>query len=400
MQSKIKWSNVLLLFSSQALFQTGVVLVMTLSGMVGMKLAPEKSLSTLPVAMISVGTATMLIPVSFIMKKIGQKRGFMVGTILGILSGLISFYGILCNSFILFVIGNMLIGAHQGFTQYYRFAAADSVPELHKGKAISLVISGGMVAAITGPNLAKYTQHLGTVPYAYSFFSISFLSIVSFCIIYFLKLPKRSKEFKIASETELMERPLFEILKKKTTITALISSATGYSVMMMIMTATPLAMHNLGFSSDVSANVIQYHVLGMFVPSFFTGILIEKFGIHKLILSGIITLFLYLIFVFTGSGYVNFVIALVLLGVGWNFMFIGGSTLLTKVYHSKEKEKIQAFHDFFVFGAISFSGLSAGGLLNYWGWKGINLSVVPLLLIALRSIILYSVNNKKPQGKL
>lgn len=395
-----KWNNVFLLSASQALFQTGTILVMTLSGMVGLKLAPEESLSTLPIAMISVGTATMMIPASLLIKKIGQRKGFMVGTILGILSGLLSFYAILSASFVLFIVGNMLVGAHQGFAQYYRFAAADAVSKHNKGKAISFVIAGGVVAAFAGPNLVKFTQHLGTMSYAYSFISITFLSIVALCVLFFLKLPQNNKVDNQNIGTRAIERPLIEIIKKKVTITALISSAIGYSVMMMIMTATPLAMHNSGFSSDQSANVIQWHVLGMFVPSFFTGILIEKFGVHKIIFSGIIVLFLYLISALTGMDYINFILALILLGVGWNFMYIGGSTLLTKVYLPIEKEKVQAFHDFFVFGAIGISSLSAGGLLKYWGWQGINLAVVPLLLTALLSIILYAIKSGKTAKKI
>ena len=363
---------------------------MTLSGMVGLKLAPEESLSTFPIAMISVGTATMMIPASLIIKKIGQRRGFMVGTLVGVLAGLLSFYAIMTSSFILFIVGNMLVGAHQGFAQYYRFAAADAVPEHNKGKAISFVIAGGVAAAFAGPNLAKVTQHLGTMPYAYSFISITFLSIIALCVLCFLKLPQNNKTENQQGEPQIRERSLIEIIKQRTTITALISSAIGYSVMMMIMTATPLAMHHFGFSSDQSASVIQWHVLGMFVPSFFTGVLIEKLGVHKIILSGIIILFLFLIFALIGTGYANFILALILLGVGWNFMYIGGSTLLTKAYGPAEKEKVQAFHDFFVFGAISLSGLSAGGLLKYWGWQGINIAVVPLLLIALVSIIMYA----------
>ena len=390
MSTKTRWSNVLLLFTSQALFQTGTILVMTLSGMVGLKLAPEESLSTFPIAMISVGTATMMIPASLIIKKIGQRRGFMVGTLVGVLAGLLSFYAIMTSSFILFIVGNMLVGAHQGFAQYYRFAAADAVPEHNKGKAISFVIAGGVAAAFAGPNLAKVTQHLGTMPYAYSFISITFLSIIALCVLCFLKLPQNNKTENQQGEPQIRERSLIEIIKQRTTITALISSAIGYSVMMMIMTATPLAMHHFGFSSDQSASVIQWHVLGMFVPSFFTGVLIEKLGVHKIILSGIIILFLFLIFALIGTGYANFILALILLGVGWNFMYIGGSTLLTKAYGPAEKEKVQAFHDFFVFGAISLSGLSAGGLLKYWGWQGINIAVVPLLLIALVSIIMYA----------
>lgn len=341
MAIKTKWNNVILLSTSQALFQTASILVMTLSGMVGLEMASDKSLATLPIAMISVGTATMMIPASLLIKKLGQKKAFMIGTLIGVLAGLLAFYGILTNSFTVFVIGNMLVGSYQGFAQYYRFAAADSVTDIHKGRAISFVVAGGVVAAIAGTNLAKYTQHIGNIPYAYSYLSISLLSIIALLVIFNLKLKKKTIQNTIAPPQP--PRPLLEIIRQKDTITAIISSAIGYSVMIMVMTATPLAMHHCGHSSDASATVIQWHVLGMFVPSFFTGILIEKFGVHKIILTGIIILFIHVIFALTGTDFFNFVSGLILLGVGWNFMFIGGSTLLSKVYREEEKRKHRHF---------------------------------------------------------
>jgi len=386
MEIKTKWNNVFLLASSQALFQTASILVMTLSGMVGLELATDKSLATLPIAMISVGTAIMMIPASFIIKKFGQRRAFMIGTLIGVLAGFLAFYGIVQRSFPLFIIGNMLIGCYQGFAQYYRFTAADSVPEAAKAKAISFVVAGGVVAAIAGPNLAKYTQHIGEIRFAYSYLSIAMLSVGAFLVILSLSLQKRTVQ--AIGNTEEKGRPLLEIVRQKNMLTALVSSAIGYSVMIMIMTATPLAMHHSGHSSDDAATVIQWHVLGMFVPSFFTGTLIDKFGVRKLMLAGVIILSLHVTFAMTGTDFFNFVSGLILLGVGWNFMFIGGSTLLTKVYTPAEKEKTQAFHDFFVFGIISISSFSAGALLNHWGWNGVNLAVIPLLVFALIKIIL------------
>lgn len=253
--------------SAQALFQTGSILVMALSGLVGLEIAPEKSLATLPIAMISVGTVLMMILASLIIKKMGQRKAFLIGTIIGVLAGMLSFYAILKNSFVLFVLGNTLIGVCQAFTQYYRFAAADSVPQKIKGKAISFVIGGGVVAAIAGPALVRSTQNIGAVSFAYSFLSISFLSIISFLVIFGLKEKKRitaqQKDFQFKQST-----PLGEIMGQNKTILALLSSAVGYSVMIMIMTATPLAMHHCGYSGDDSSVVIQWHVLGMYVPFF------------------------------------------------------------------------------------------------------------------------------------
>ena len=381
MTAKIKWNNVYLLFTSQALFQTASILVITLSGLVGLQMAPDKNLATLPLAMITVGTAGMMIPASLIIRKLGQRNAFMIGTLIGVLSGLLSWYAIIQNSFWLFSVGNMLIGAYQGFSQYYRFAAADAVPDNAKSKAISFVIAGGVVAAFAGPNLARFTQHLGAVPYAYSYFSIILLSVVALGVVSFLKLQRTSAVQ--TKEAVKKGRPLKEIIKNKDTILAILASSTAFAVMGMSMTVTPIAMHSVGHSSDSSATVIQWHVLGMFLPSFFTGMLIQKSGVYRIIISGLAILSLYIVIALMGTGFVHFVSALFIVGLGWNFLFIGGSSLLTKVYRPEEKEKTQAFHDFTVFAVISIASFFAGSLFNYWGWNGVNIALIPMLIITL-----------------
>ncbi|KUG10636.1 MULTISPECIES: MFS transporter [Elizabethkingia] len=397
MTAKIKWNNVYLLFTSQALFQTASILVITLSGVVGLQMAPDKNLATLPLAMITVGTAGMMIPASLIIKKLGQRNAFMIGTLIGVLSGLVSWYGIVQNSFWLFSVGNMLIGAYQGFSQYYRFAAADAVPDNAKSKAISFVIAGGVVAAFAGPNLARFTQHLGAVPYAYSYFSIILLSVVALGVVSFLKLQKASAIQ--TNEVVTKGRPIKEIIKNKDTILAILASATAFAVMGMSMTVTPIAMHSVGHSSDSSATVIQWHVLGMFLPSFFTGMLIQKFGVYRIIISGLAILFLYIIIALMGTGFAHFVSALFVVGLGWNFLFIGGSSLLTKVYRPEEKEKTQAFHDFTVFAVISIASFFAGSLFNYWGWNGVNIVMIPMLIITLIVVIRIVMSQKNVVGK-
>ncbi|WP_270420950.1 MULTISPECIES: MFS transporter [Weeksellaceae] len=379
------------------MFQTASILVITLSGVVGLQMAPDKNLATLPLAMITVGTAGMMIPASLIIKKLGQRNAFMIGTLIGVLSGLVSWYGIVQNSFWLFSVGNMLIGAYQGFSQYYRFAAADAVPDNAKSKAISFVIAGGVVAAFAGPNLARFTQHLGAVPYAYSYFSIILLSVVALGVVSFLKLQKASAIQ--TNEVVTKGRPIKEIIKNKDTILAILASATAFAVMGMSMTVTPIAMHSVGHSSDSSATVIQWHVLGMFLPSFFTGMLIQKFGVYRIIISGLAILFLYIIIALMGTGFAHFVSALFVVGLGWNFLFIGGSSLLTKVYRPEEKEKTQAFHDFTVFAVISIASFFAGSLFNYWGWNGVNIVMIPMLIITLIVVIRIVMSQKNVVGK-
>ena len=392
MTAKIKWNNVYLLFLSQALFQTASILVITLSGIVGMVMASDKNMSTIPVAMITVGAAAMMIPASIIIKNLGQRKAFMIGTLIGVLAGLVSWYGIVQNSFWIFAIGNMLIGAYQGFSQYYRFAAADSVPDNAKSKAISFVIAGGVVAAFAGPNLARFTQHLGSMPYAYSFFSIVLLSVLAFGVVSLLKF--QAKPVARNNESLKKGRSLKEIFKSKDAVLAVLSSATAFAVMGMSMTVTPIAMHGFGHSSDDSATVIQWHVLGMFLPSFFTGILIQKFGVYKIITTGLLILFLYIFIALSGTDFTHFVSALFIVGLGWNFLFIGGSALLTQVYRPEEKEKTQAFHDFTVFAVISIASFFAGSLFNNWGWNGINIVLIPMLLITLIAVIKITMTNK------
>ncbi|ACU63396.1 MFS transporter [Chitinophaga pinensis] len=395
---KTQWNKVIILSIAQSLFQTSSIIVFTISGMVGLNLASNKSLATLPIGMMSLGTAMMMIPASFIIKKIGQRKGFMSGIAFGLSGGLLASYAIVRGSFPLFVMANMMIGFYQGFSQYYRFAAADAVTDENKGKAISFVLAGGVVAAIAGPNLARFTQHVGPVPFAYCYLSIAILSVCALAIIFNIQQPKVSLQ-NIVEDLQ-PARSLREIVFNRLTISALISSAVGYSVMNMVMTATPLAMHHSGHNSDDAAMVIQWHVLGMFVPSFFTGTLIKRFGVHRIIITGIIILFIHVSFAISGTDFMHFVSGLILLGIGWNFMFIGGTTLLTQAYRPQEKAKTQAMHDFFVFTVISASGFSAGNLLNAYGWKGVNLAVIPLLVISLTTMVINSIRKTGTQPRI
>jgi MFS family permease len=379
MKPGTKWNSVVLLSLAQALFQTATILVTTLSGIVGLSLASDKALATLPIAVISIGTASTLIPASLLMRKIGQRKAFILGTTVGIIAGIVAAVSIFQQSFPLFVVGNMLIGCYQGFAQYYRFAAADSVPEESKGRAISFVMSAGVIAAIAGPNLARFTQHAGSTPFVYSYLSISILSVLAMVIISILKVRPKPE---VLNHQRAPRRPLLKIVGQKEIIIALASSAASYSMMIIVMTAAPIAMHSFGHTHDDSATVIQWHVLGMFVPSFFTGVLIDRFGVRNIILAGIAVIGLHVSLALAGTDFMNFVSGLIFLGIGWNFMFIGGTTLLTRTYRPEEKERVQAFHDFLVFGVISVSSFMAGSILDRSGWMMLNITVIPLLVLS------------------
>jgi len=374
--------NVLLLASTQALFQTVSVMVMTLSGLVGLQLASDKRLATLPIAMMMVAAAATMIPASMFMQRFGRKAGFLLGTALGCAAGLTAAGAIWLQDFWLFVFANMLVGGYQGFAQYYRFAAADVASADFKSRAISWVIAGGVVAALAGPNIARVTQGMGSVPFMAAYLASFVVSVLAFLIVTRIDIPPMA-----VSEVHGPARPLLEIMRQPVFLTALIGSSVGYAVMVMVMTATPLAMQICGQSLGASATVIQWHVLGMFVPSFFTGNLIRRHGVLTIMGIGIALLAAHVAIALTGIEFLHFLSGLILLGVGWNFLFIGGTTLLTEAYRPTERAKAQAAHDFLMFGAVSLASFSAGGLLNAWGWESVNLTVLPFLGLALTAVM-------------
>lgn len=374
--------NVLLLASAQALFQTASVMVMTLSGLVGLQLATDKSLATLPIAMMMVAAAATMIPASMLMQRLGRKAGFLLGTVLGCAAGLTAAGAIWLHSFWLFVVANMLVGGYQGFAQYYRFAAADIASADFKSRAISWVIAGGVVAALAGPNIARVTQGIGPLPFMAAYLALFAVSALALLIVTRIAIAPV-----VVNEVHGPARSLPEIMRQPVFLTALVGSSVGYAVMIMVMTATPLAMQMCGQSLGASATVIQWHVLGMFVPSFFTGNLIRRYGVLPIMGTGIMLLGGHVAIAMSGIGFLHFLSGLILLGVGWNFLFVGGTTLLTEAYRPSERAKTQAAHDFLMFGAVSLASFGAGGLLNAWGWQSVNLTVLPFLGIALLTVL-------------
>ena len=390
MSIDIEKRNVLILAAAQALFQTVSVMVITLSGIVGWMLAEDKSLATLPIALMMVAVAVTLIPASLFMQRYGRKAGFLVGATLGGLAGLLAAVAIWLESFPLFVAANMLVGCYQAFAQYYRFAAADAASADFKSRAISWVIAGGVFAAVAGPNLVRFTQNVGTVPSALTYLTMVVLSILALLLLSRLVLPPV-----VAIEASDTPRALPAIMRQPLFLTALAGSAIGTAVMMLVMTATPLAMQICGLPLSSAATVIQWHVLGMFAPSFFTGNLIRRFGVLTIMASGVALLGAHVAIALSGIEYLDFLSGLIFVGVGWNFLFVGGTTLLTEAYRPSERAKVQAAHDFLMYIAISIATFSSGSLLNAFGWRSVNLAVLPMLTIALLMIIALGVHRKR-----
>jgi len=377
--------NVGILATCQALSMSGTVLIAAVSALVGESLSVDKSLATLPLAVMFVATMFATIPASILMGRIGWKAGFMMGQLIGVAGAALSIVSIITSDFWLFTMAGILIGVHNAFYQFFRFAAAETAKGKFQAKAISFVLAGGVIAAVAGPQLGKWTiDFFDQALFAGGYLAIVVLDIVTFSILIFARLPK-PEPVSIAIEG----RPLKEIIREPVFMVAITSAAVGYAIMTLVMTATPLAMKVCGFEFDHSATVIQWHVLAMFLPSFFTGYLITKFGVVRIIIAGILLETASMMIALSGVGLLHFSFSLVALGLGWNFMFLGGTTLLSQSIRPGERAKIQALNDFLVFGGVAFAGLSSGALSNSFGWSGVTAAMSLPLLIAFMMTVWY-----------
>jgi MFS family permease len=366
---------------------SSAALMATVGSLAGHALAADKAMATLPATAVVVGTALGTIPASVLMRRAGRRRGFIAGTGFAIAGGLVSAMAIGVGSFGLLVLGSTLVGVSSAFGQLYRFAAAEAVAPEDRSRAISFVLAGGLVASFVGPQLARATADLLATPYVASFLVVPALALVTILLLVGLRLPVAAPE----RADEGAPRELSVIVRQPTFLAAVVSQMTGYGVMNLLMTGTPLAMttyHGHGLGDAVF--VIQWHMVGMFLPSFFTGRLVQRIGEQTTILLGIGVNVLSLVVAFTGVGVWHFWLALTLLGVGWNLMFVGGSTLVTRAYTSAERAKAQAANDFFIWGTVALTSLSSGQLLHRHGWHAVVTTAVPLLGLAVAAILVGS----------
>jgi MFS family permease len=370
--------QVLLLASAQALFQTVSVMVMTVGGLAGALVAPSPQWATAPIATMFLGTALTTIPASMWMARVGRRTGFVAGAVLGIAAGLLAALGVWLGSLWLLSLGTLLVGAYQAFAQFYRFAAGEVANEAFRPRAISLVLAGGIVAALLGPMLGRWGGPLLQTAYVGSFLLLALVSLFAAGVLTRLQVPQAPAQ----AGTVVEGRPIWAIVRQPSYLAALFGAATGYGIMILAMTATPIAMvHHHHTLSDAST-VIQLHVLGMFVPSFFTGSLIARFGVLRVMVTGVALLACHVLMTLTGTGFQSFATALVLLGVGWNFLYIGGTTLLTSTYTTAERGRAQAANDMSIFVVGLLSSLGAGALLQAVGWQTMNLLLLPWLAAA------------------
>jgi MFS family permease len=375
--------NVLLLALCQAAFISTGALMATVGTLAGHVLAADKAFATLPATALTVGTALGTIPASLIMRRLGRRLGFIVGAGLTMAGGLVGAWAVVAGAFWLLSAGGFLMGVSSAFAQLYRFAAAEAVAPERRGRAIALVLAGGLLASFVGPQLAGSTADLFATRYTASFLCIPVLALLGMTLMLGLRLPE-------AVETRVTgtARPVAEIVRQPFFLVAVASQLSGYGVMNLLMTGTPLAMtahHGHGLRD--AAFVIQWHLVGMFLPGFFTGALIQRIGERGTIAAGIAVNLASLAVSFAGVTVWHFWLGLLLVGVGWNLMFVGGSTLVTKTYAPRERTKAQAANDFLIWATVAVTSLSSGQLLHRHGWAAILATAGPLLALAAAALV-------------
>ena len=386
---------------AQAILGAQMPIHFVLGGLSGQLLAIDKCWATLPISLTVFGSMVTAPFMANLMQKHGRATGFTIGSMGGAVGGAVCAAGLYFNSFPLFLLGSFFIGIYMSAHGFYRFAATDTASPEFRPKAISYVMVGGLVAAIVGPQLVKLTQDaLSPVPFAGGYLTLMAINICSVWIFRLLDIPKPEIQ-----ATTNKGRSRLELLKTPRILVAMICAMVGYSLMNLSMTSTPLAVVGCGFSTNNAADVVSAHVLFMFIPSFFTGHLIARFGVEKVIAAGLAILFASGAVALSGVELENFFIALILLGIGWNFSFIGGTAMLAASHAPEERARVQGMNDFAVFGMVTIASLASGLLMNCSGstavdgWSAVNYAMLPFLALAGGALIWLVVSKKgQPAG--
>jgi len=371
--------NIVILVFCQLISATGSIVMVTLGGIIGSKLTGNQALATVPVTMMVVAVALTAVPATILMRRIGRSRGFALASLSAAVALIIASVALVKASFGLFIVAGMLFGINMAFTQQYRYAAAESVPSQYVPRAVSFVLLGSIGGAIAGPELATRGQlWVESVPYAGTMIVVAGLYVLQSLLLLRLKGIKDTGQ---KTEPE-PSRELRQIVLQPVYVVAVLGGTVGYGLMTLIMTATPLSMHiNDGFSIAQTAGVIRAHVLGMYAPSLVTGFLIERFGVSRIMFTGAAILLMTSIVGLQGHALMHYWWALILLGVGWNFLYVGGTTMLTYTYSTEERFRAQAINEFLVFGTSAIASLLAGAVMFYFGWFSLMLIPIPILVL-------------------
>lgn len=376
--------SVFILVLAQAFLGAQMPMIFIVGGLAGQSLASNACFATLPISLIVIGSMLAATPISMIMQKYGRRVGFILGALGGAIGGAIGAYGLYLQSFPIFLLGSFCTGIYMSAHGFYRFAAADTASDDFRPKAISYVMAGGLASAIIGPQLVKVTSQVMVIPFLGTYLTVIGINIVGSLLFLFLNTPRP-----VAPKGDApLGRTRRELITTPRIAVAVICAMVSYALMNLVMTSTPLAVVGCGFETSTAANIVSAHVLAMYVPSFFTGHIIARFGVEKTVAAGLLIL--------AGAGAValqgvdveNFFLALVLLGVGWNFGFIGATTMLAGAHEPHERGRMQGLNDLLVFGGVTVASLASGGLMNcsggdaQTGWTSVNLAMAPFLMLA------------------
>lgn len=376
--------NVWVLVAAQAFLGAQMPMIFTIGGLAGQSLASNVCLATLPISLIVLGSMLSATPVSAIMQKFGRRAGFFLGAFGGAVGGAVGAYGLYLGSFPIFLIGSFITGLYMSAQGFYRFAAADTASDAFRPKAISYVMAGGLVSAVIGPQLVKATSQAFVIPFLGTYVAVIAVNVIGAFLFFLIDIPKPAAP----SADTPRGRSRWELITTPRIAVAVICAMVSYALMNLVMTSTPLAVVGCGFTEGDAADVVSFHVLAMFAPSFFTGHLIARFGVERIVALGLLILASAGAVALSGVELENFFVALVLLGLGWNFGFIGATTMLAGAHEPQERGRMQGLNDLLVFGGVTVASLASGGLMNcsggsaVEGWTAVNMAMVPLLCLA------------------
>jgi MFS family permease len=384
--------NVAVLVAAQAILGAQMPMIFVIGGLAGGMLSPNPCLATLPISFIVFGSMITAPWLSPLMQRNGRRFGFFLGAASGAVGAMISAYGLYIGSFYVLLVGSLLTGVYMSAQGFYRFAATDTASEAFRPKAISYVMAGGLISAIIGPQLNKLVQDAFVVPFLGTYLAVAALNLFGMLLFLALDLPKDTKGQPVMANAP-KARSRRELLRDPRIIVAVICGMVAYSLMNLVMTSTPLAVVGCGFTKNNANDIVSAHVLAMFAPSFFTGHLIARFGVEKIIATGLVILMGAGMVALSGVAIPNFFGALILLGIGWNFGFIGATTMLSSAHAPHERGVVQGMNDMIVFGMVTVASLASGGLMKcsggtaVEGWDAVNLAMIPFLILAAGALI-------------
>jgi len=388
-QDRLARRNVLVLVAAQAVLGAQLPMIFTIAGLAGQSLAPNPCWATLPISAMVIGSMLTATPISAFMARFGRRAGFVAGAAGGALGAAVGAYGLLTQSFLLFVIGGLLSGIYMSANGFYRFAATDTASDAFRPKAISWVMAGGLLSAVVGPQLVKVTAQSMVVPFLGTYLAVIALNVVGVFLFAWLRIPRPAAP--LAGSPKGRSRA--ELIRDPRILVAVIVATVSYALMNLVMTSSPLAVVGCGFQTADAADVVTAHVLAMYAPSFVTGHLIVRFGVERVMTLGLVILAGAGAVAISGVALPNFFGALILLGIGWNFGFIGATTLLSGSHAPEERGRMQGMNDLILFGGVTLASFSSGGLMNcsggsvQAGWALVNIAMLPFLALAGAALI-------------